>query len=127
MNFSRVFFMFHHIQSPKKRQLIRALAESMDIRGVCKHGYPGFLYVEGEDTSILAYTKEIKRMKWQSVEIRRKEQMIMDDTVLDNAKVGCLDGPFTVIEVDSSKEMSNILRKAGLSDFLHKAMVSANI
>ncbi|KAK6530847.1 RWD domain containing [Arthrobotrys megalospora] len=125
MIFSRVFFMFHHIRSKIKRKSIRTLAESMDIRGVCKHGYPGFLYVEGEESSIKTYVKEIKRMKWQSVEVRRREQETITDDVRINKsgrQTGRLGGPFTVIEVDSSKEMSEILRAAGLEDFLHKAM-----
>ncbi|EPS36186.1 hypothetical protein H072_10323 [Dactylellina haptotyla CBS 200.50] len=124
MIFSRVFFMFHHIRARRKREHIRALAELMSIRGVCKHGYPGFLYVEGEDVSIQKYLKEIKRMKWQSVEVRRKEQQELRDTdcTIDR-KVQRLQGPFTVVEVDTSKELSEILRTAGLGDFLHKAMV----
>ena len=118
--------MFHHIRSKVKRKSIRTLAESMDIRGVCKHGYPGFLYVEGEDLSIQAYAKEIKRMKWQSVEVRRREQeTITNDVWISKSGIqtGRLGGPFTVVEVDSSQEMSEILRAAGLGDFLHKAMM----
>ncbi|KAF3922407.1 hypothetical protein AA313_de0204380 [Arthrobotrys entomopaga] len=126
MLFSRAFFMFHHIRARRKREAIRSLAESMDLRGVCKHGYPGFLYVEGKDTSIQAYIKEIKRMRWQSVEVRRKETTDFPDKSSTDAKVTRLSGPSTVIEVESSKEMSQILRTAGLGDFLHKAMVRAS-
>lgn len=102
----------------------------MDIRGVCKPGYPGFLYVEGEDSSIRAYVKEIKRMKWQSVEIRRNVQESIPDDVWKNKtnklETGRLGGPYTVIEVDSSEEMSKILRAAGLEEFLRKAMTGSH-
>ncbi|KAK6530214.1 RWD domain containing [Orbilia ellipsospora] len=126
MLFSRAFFMFHHIRARRKRDAIRSLAESMDIRGVCKHGYPGFLYVEGEDTSIQAYIKEIKRMKWQSVEVRRKETANLPNKTPIDAEFTRLAGPLTIIEVETSKEMSEILRTAGLGDFLRKAMVGAS-
>ncbi|KAK6337442.1 RWD domain containing [Orbilia blumenaviensis] len=125
MAFSRVFFMFHHIRSKTKRKSIRTLAESMNITGVCKHGYPGFLYVEGEDSSIAKYVKEIKRMKWQSVQVMLKEQETTADDVQKNKSsvgTGRLGGPFTVTEVDKSEEMSKILRAAGLGEFLRKAM-----
>ncbi|KAF3209448.1 RWD domain containing [Orbilia oligospora] len=130
MIFRRVFFMFHHIRSKLKRKAIRTMAESMDIRGVCKPGYPGFLYVEGEDSSIRLYVKEIKRMKWQSVEIRRNVQETIPDDVCKNKsckkETGRLGGPFTVIEVDTSEEMSKILRAAGLGEFLRKAMTGSH-
>ncbi|KAK6358965.1 RWD domain containing [Orbilia brochopaga] len=122
MIFTRVFFMFHHIRARRKRQLIQTLAEELRLRGVCKHGYPGFLYVEGEDPSVQAYIKEIKRMRWQSVEVRRKEQEAVDGTVSSLGKVRMMDGPFGVAEVDSSKAMSEMLRAAGLAEFLQKAM-----
>ncbi|KAK6500257.1 RWD domain containing [Arthrobotrys musiformis] len=134
MIFSRVFFMFHHIRSKIKRKSIRTMAESMDIRGVCKPGYPGFLYVEGEDSAIRTYVKEIKRMKWQSVEVRRNVQETIPDAVWETNKLnkscksqtGRLGGPFTVVEVETSAEMSRILREAGLGDFLQKAMTGSH-
>ncbi|KAF3940451.1 hypothetical protein ABW19_dt0204914 [Dactylella cylindrospora] len=125
MILSRVFLMFHHIRARRKRELIRSLAESMKITGVCKHGYPGFLYVEGEESSIRLYVKEIKRMKWQSVEVRRKEEQVMDELIsIEDARK--LRGPFGVVEVDNSKDMSEILRAAGLEEFLRKAMVGSS-
>ncbi|EWC48948.1 hypothetical protein DRE_00253 [Drechslerella stenobrocha 248] len=121
MLFARVFFMFHHIRAPRKRELIQSLAKSMSLTGVCKHGSPGFLYVEGEALQVQAYIKEIKRMRWQSVEVRRKEQETLADNMpLETARR--LTGPFGVVEVESSGEMSEKLQAVGLADFLHKAM-----
>ncbi|KAK6355863.1 hypothetical protein TWF718_000242 [Orbilia javanica] len=72
-------------------------------------------------------------MKWQSVEVRRNVQ---DPETIPNsgrkgkssdpaAGPGRLGGPYTVVEVDSSEEMSKILRAIGLADFLRKAMTGS--
>ncbi|KAJ6257268.1 hypothetical protein Dda_8157 [Drechslerella dactyloides] len=119
---TKVLFLFHHIRSRHKRELIRSLAEQLRITGICKPGLPGLLYVEGEDAALQAYIKRIKRMRWQSVEVRRKETETLDDRPSSLDKARKLAGPFGVIEVDSSKAMSERLRSAGLADFLRKAM-----
>ncbi|KAK6514998.1 RWD domain containing [Arthrobotrys conoides] len=122
----RAFLMFHHIRSMSKRRMMRKLAVWKEMRGVCKPGYPGFLYVEGKDTSIREYVKAIKQMRWQSVEVRRNIWETIPDGIWKKKscepEAGRLQGPFTVIEVETSEEMSKILRAAGLEEFLRKAM-----
>ncbi|KAF3927332.1 hypothetical protein ABW21_db0202511 [Orbilia brochopaga] len=121
MIFTRIFFFFHHIRAKYKRQLIQTLAEELQLKGVCKIGYPAFLYIEGENSAVEAYVKGIKRHRWKAMELRRKEQQTIDDSAAALEKAMRLARPFGVTEVDTSKAMSEILRTARLEEFLHKA------
>jgi acylphosphatase len=132
---SRAFFWFHHIRSPMKRKLINSRAKDLDITGVCKHGYPGMLLVEGEESSVKKYIKEIKSLRWQAVEVRKVETEHGSDSEVTHAghagprvsqhwrQLRKMSGGPGVEEVRHGSELSARMRAYGLHEFLREAML----
>lgn len=55
---------FHHIKSPKKKRSIVEWARELGLQGMAKPGYPGILFVEGEESNCAEYVHRLKRLRW---------------------------------------------------------------
>eukprot|EP01138_Halocafeteria_seosinensis_P007743 gb/GECG01007911.1/.p1 GENE.gb/GECG01007911.1/~~gb/GECG01007911.1/.p1 ORF type:complete len:226 (+),score=45.67 gb/GECG01007911.1/:1-678(+) len=55
---------FHHIKSPKKKRSITEWAAELKLQGMCKPGYPGILFIEGDESHCEEYVHRLKRLRW---------------------------------------------------------------
>ncbi|KAG0134715.1 hypothetical protein HOY82DRAFT_668364 [Tuber indicum] len=61
---------FHHLLSAQKRKNIVAWARPLRLSGYSRPGYPGALFIEGEKESVGEYISQLKRLKWQAIQVR---------------------------------------------------------
>ncbi|CUS07995.1 unnamed protein product [Tuber aestivum] len=61
---------FHHLLSTQKRKNIVTWARPLRLSGYSRPGYPGALFIEGEKESVEEYTSQLKRLKWQAIQVR---------------------------------------------------------
>ncbi|WFD28803.1 hypothetical protein MNAN1_003818 [Malassezia nana] len=69
----RALLAFHHILSTKKIKTLHAWSRELQLQGVMKVGYPGMLLVADRaavPTNVLEYVHRVKRLPWQSCEVR---------------------------------------------------------
>ncbi|KAH7102433.1 hypothetical protein BKA62DRAFT_103421 [Auriculariales sp. MPI-PUGE-AT-0066] len=66
----RALLFMHHILSSKKRATIRDEARALGLVGLVKVGYPGVLIVQGHATNVVEYVSRIKKLRWQSCELK---------------------------------------------------------
>ncbi len=57
-------FISHHLIAPSKRKDLLALSKQLNLRGFCKIGYPGILYVCGGKDEVEDWTREVKTWQW---------------------------------------------------------------
>jgi hypothetical protein len=62
-----VLIWFHHLLSLTKRKSILVLPS---VRGISKPGYPGILVLQGHKTLVHDAIAELKRTKWQAMQVR---------------------------------------------------------
>jgi hypothetical protein len=55
---------FHHIKSSKKKRSITEWASELKLQGMCKPGYPGLLFIEGDESNCEDYVHRLKRLRW---------------------------------------------------------------
>ncbi|WFD24850.1 hypothetical protein MEQU1_003556 [Malassezia equina] len=69
----RALLAFHHILSSKKIKTLHAWSQELELQGLLKVGYPGMLLVADRaptSTRVPEYVRRIKRLPWQSCEVR---------------------------------------------------------
>lgn len=68
---------FHHIKSTTKRKNIVKWARELDLRGCCKPGYPGLLFVEGEDAACDDIIARLRALAWKAMALRSEERIAL--------------------------------------------------
>jgi len=64
----------HHIIANSKRRALKDLASQYKLCGYFKIGWPGVILIEGEESNCQLFTDEIKRWRWQMIQVRGEEQ-----------------------------------------------------
>lgn len=66
----RVIFWSHHLVAPSKRRQFAAWCPELNVWGVFKLGYPGFLCFEGASNDIDEMVRRVKSMQWAAISMR---------------------------------------------------------
>ena len=64
----------HHIIANSKRRDLANLASQYKLGGYLKIGWPGMILIEGSESSCQSFVNEIKRWRWQQLQLRGEEQ-----------------------------------------------------
>jgi len=64
----------HHIIANSKRRALKDLASQYKLGGYSKIGWPGVILIEGKESNCQLFTDEIKRWRWQQIQVRGEEQ-----------------------------------------------------
>ncbi len=67
----------HHIIANSKRRELANLASHYKLGGYLKIGWPGMILIEGSESSCQSFVNEIKRWRWQQLQVRGEEQMVI--------------------------------------------------
>ncbi|KAI9137527.1 hypothetical protein BKA69DRAFT_1128135 [Paraphysoderma sedebokerense] len=125
---------FHHLLSLTKRKNIVTWASELDLRGVCKPGYPGILVVEGLDEDITEYISRLKALRWQAITVRDTSSLEIPVQMVSASEGSCkLDinqyrriksglNEKGVHEVESMSEVGEIMKEAKLEPLFLSAM-----
>lgn len=77
MQAERALMSFHHILSGQKISTLHAWAGELQLQGIIKTGYPGLLLLADraptEQSCVAEYVRRVKRMPWQTCELRALE------------------------------------------------------
>jgi len=63
----------HHIIANSKRRALKDLASQYKLGGYSKIGWPGVILIEGKESNCQLFTDEIKRWRWQMIQVRGEE------------------------------------------------------
>ena len=69
----------HHIIANSKRRGLADLASRHNLGGYAKIGWPGVILIEGGDTDCQMFVDEIKRWRWQQIQVRGEEQELVPE------------------------------------------------
>lgn len=69
----RSFIWFHHIKSRAKKRWIVEWSRELGCGGLCKPGFPGAIYVEGEAHAVDELVARLKGLQWQAMVVRHEE------------------------------------------------------
>lgn len=129
----RAVMTFHHILSSKKISTLHAWATDLELMGLIKTGYPGLLLLvdraHGGASSVSEYTRRVKRLPWQTCELRTLEpvpDIIGDARCGAPAMLGGLEEVLAgasgagrrmsrrsgLVELERVKDIAPVLRKA---------------
>ena len=64
----------HHIIANSKRRDLASLASQYKLGGYAKIGWPGVILVEGSESNCQLFVDEIKRWRWQQIQVRGEER-----------------------------------------------------
>ena len=67
----------HHIIANSKRRDLANLASQYKLGGYLKIGWPGMILIEGSESSCQSFVNEIKRWRWQQLQVRAEEQKVI--------------------------------------------------
>ncbi|EJK50200.1 hypothetical protein THAOC_30860 [Thalassiosira oceanica] len=103
----------HHIIANSKRRGLHDLASQYNLGGYAKIGWPGVVLVEGEESSCQSFVDEIKRWRWQQLQVRGEEQIRIPrgDSLDDHRK---LSPDFEELGEDEMSALAQNCRVAGL-------------
>ena len=65
----------HHIIAKSKRRGLSQLASQYKLGGFAKIGWPGVILIEGSETNCQLFVDEIKRWRWQNLQVRGEEKL----------------------------------------------------
>lgn len=141
----RAVMTFHHILSSKKISTLHAWATDLELMGLIKTGYPGLLLLvdraHGGASSVSEYTRGVKRLPWQTCELRTLEpvpDIIGDARCGAPAMLGGLEEVLAgasgagrrmsrrsgLVELERVKDIAPVLRKADAAA-MQRAMAAA--
>ncbi|PWN54074.1 hypothetical protein IE53DRAFT_383371 [Violaceomyces palustris] len=70
---ARVIFWTHHLKATSKRKDMAAWCSELDLWGIVKLGYPGFLCFEGTSSDVDEMVRRIKSLQWHALSVRYHE------------------------------------------------------
>ncbi|KAF8625481.1 hypothetical protein AX15_005355 [Amanita polypyramis BW_CC] len=65
----------HHLISPHKRRSLQEWSSSLCLSGFAKVGYPGVIYIQGEQDSVEEFVAKVKSMQWLALRVRFVEPL----------------------------------------------------
>ncbi|EPS35450.1 hypothetical protein H072_11134 [Dactylellina haptotyla CBS 200.50] len=71
--YKRVVIWSHHLLSTAKRKDIISWSAELRLAGFSRPGYPGGIFVEGEEGDVDEFVSRLKGLKWQALQIRGVE------------------------------------------------------
>ena len=103
----------HHIIANSKRRGLQELASQYSLGGYAKIGWPGVILVEGEESNCQQFVDEIKRWRWQQLQVRGEEQVRIShgDSLEAHRK---LSSDFEELGEDEMSKLAQNCRAAGL-------------
>lgn len=119
----RALMTFHHILSAKKKTTLHAWSAELGLQGLLKVGYPGMLLVADRApcaSAVPEFVKRVKRLPWQTCEVRVLEPVPEADNLLDalhaalrapahGASISRRSG---LVQLDMLKQVTPLLRAA---------------
>jgi len=103
----------HHIIANSKRRALKDLASQYKLGGYSKIGWPGVILIEGKESNCQLFTDEIKRWRWQQIQVRGEEQRVIPNgEELDSHRQ--LPLQFEEIGEDGMSILSGKCRESGL-------------
>lgn len=99
----RVVIWSHHLLATSKRRDIITWSRELRLSGYSRPGYPGAVFVEGEEGDVDEFLRRLKALRWQALQVRAEE-------VGDERVCGTGEG---VTEVEGLGEVTEGLRGAG--------------
>jgi len=102
----------HHIIANSKRRALKDLASQYKLGGYSKIGWPGVILIEGEESNCQLFIDEIKRWRWQMIQVRGEEQRVIPKGEVDSHRQ--LPLQFEEIGEDGMSILSGKCRESGL-------------
>lgn len=99
----RVVIWSHHLLATSKRRSIVQWSRELGLGGYSRPGYPGAVFVEGEEDSVDEFVARIKELRWQALQVRA--------SCLCEKRV-CRVGQ-GVVELEGIGEVAEALEKSG--------------
>ncbi|XP_048349103.1 RWD domain-containing protein 2B [Sphaerodactylus townsendi] len=78
--FTRLWIYSHHIYNKQKRKNIVDWAKELSLSGFSMPGKPGIICVEGPQTVCEEFWTRIRRLSWQRILIRHREDISLAET-----------------------------------------------
>ncbi|MCO5565895.1 hypothetical protein L7F22_019570 [Adiantum nelumboides] len=66
----RVIFWTHHLKAPSKKRDMNKWCSELQIYGLVKSGYPGFLCFEGMREDVEEIVRRIKALQWHAITVK---------------------------------------------------------
>jgi len=103
----------HHIIANSKRRDLAILASQYKLGGYVKIGWPGVILIEGSESNCQSFVIEIKRWRWQQLQVRGEEQKVIpSDDDMDSHR--CLSMRFEELGENDMSLFASYCREAGL-------------
>ena len=103
----------HHIIANFKRRDIANLTSEYKLGGYMKIGWPGVILIEGQESDCQLFVDEIKRWRWQQLQVRGEEQVVIPEgESLDSHRQLAL--KFEELGEDDMSLLASNCREAGL-------------
>lgn len=99
----RVLLWSHHLLATSKRKDIVTWSRELHLGGYSRPGYPGAIFIEGEEDAVDEFVHRIKQLRWQALQVRAEDVF--------NIRV-CGDGKDGVKEVEALGDVVEALKKA---------------
>lgn len=90
---ARVIFWTHHLKAPSKKRDMANWCAELDVWGLVKSGYPGFLCFEGQEDDVGEMVRRIKALQWHAITVKTDERYCFTPppgSADDNAEVAAL-------------------------------------
>ncbi|XP_054829201.1 RWD domain-containing protein 2B [Eublepharis macularius] len=92
--FTRLWIYSHHIYNKQKRKNIVDWAKELSLSGFSMPGKPGIICVEGPQTMCEEFWARIRRLSWQRILIRHREDISLEgaeDEIEKQMKFSCFE------------------------------------
>ncbi len=123
---TRIIFWSHHLLSTGKRRNIVDWCAELDLWGISRPGYPGVIIVEGPSDNVSAFTRRIKALRWQALNVRYEETI--SDSELASPRIARalhelknVQRP-SAVEVEDISEVHEIMVRAGMGELFLDVM-----
>lgn len=115
----------HHIIANSKRRDLANLASQYKLGGYSKIGWPGVILIEGSESNCQSFVNEIKRWRWQQLQVRGEEQnVVLEVDNMDSYRL--LPMTFEELGENDMSRLANCCRKAGLEHMFLSCMKIGN-
>ncbi len=115
-----VYLHAHHIYAKKKLREIPLIARRLSLRGFLLSGKPGYIGIQGEAANVARFLTALRRMSWQSLEMRFESEEAVCTCVGGVSGAGCYDS-FDIIgsppgQKSNLRDLSKALRPSETAD-----------
>lgn len=75
----RVIFWTHHLKAPSKKRDMNKWCAELQVYGLVKSGYPGFLCFEGKREDVEEIVRRIKALQWHAITVKTETPYTFED------------------------------------------------